>query len=216
MKILLLLLLLGALFTACNSTNVDVHESTSFHALEQIAIPFREHGYSELPSKIITTQRDLDRLIAVVKRQANWNNKPSFLKAIKLEHIDFSKWNLLLYRLTEGSGSVGLDEQVKQSDKHNVTIHIKRTVPQMGTADMAYYMLAYKIDKDVSMVNFEGGQHNEHIRNKKADLVIAENCVAWYDGCNDCARINEEDTVCTELACLVYRPQDFRCTKWED
>jgi len=215
MKTLITLLLLSTLFTACNSTKPDVTDNTTSEVLERIAIPFREHGYSELPSKIISSQEDLDRFLEVVKRQPHWNNKPAFLKALEAEKIDFSKWNLLLYRMTEGSGSVGLDVQVKQADMYDVIIHIKRTVPQVGTSDMAYYMLAYKVDKLVDIVNFEGGKHAVRVRNKKADLLVPDNCIAWFDGCNECARL-ENGVSCTEMACLVYRPQDFKCTKWEE
>jgi len=215
MKTFITLLLLSTLFTACNSTKPDVTDNTTSEVLERIAIPFREHGYSELPSKIIGSQEDLDRFLQVVKREPHWNNKPAFLKVLEAEKIDFSKWNLLLYRMTEGSGSVGLDVQVKQADMYDVIINIKRTVPQMGTSDMAYYMLAYKVDKLVDMVNFEGGKHAVRIRNKKADLLVPDNCIAWFDGCNSCGKADEA-TVCTEMACLVDRPQDFRCTKWEE
>jgi len=210
------LLLLGTLFTACNSTTPDVKDGISSDVLERIAIPFREHGYSELPSKIIDSQAALDRFLQMVKKQANWNHKLAFLTALEAEKIDFSKWNLLLYRMTEGSGSVGLDVQTKQADKYDVIINIKRTVPQMGTADMAYYMLVYKVDKSVYRVNFEGGkQSSVRIRNKKADLLVPDNCIAWFDGCNNCSKADEA-IVCTAMACLVYRPQDFKCTKWEE
>ncbi len=215
MKTLMTLLLLGTLFTACNSTKLDVTDNTTSEVLERIAIPFREHGYSELPSKIIGSQEDLDRFLQVVKRQPHWNNKPAFLKTLEAEKIDFSNWNLLLYRMTEGSGSVEIDVKVKQADMYDVIINIKRTVPQMGTSDMAYYMLVYKVDKLVYMVNFEGGKHKVRIRNKKADLLVPDNCVVWFDGCNNCGRL-EKGVACTEMACLVYRPQDFRCTKWEE
>ena len=215
MKILMTLLLFSTFFTACNTETPKVKDNTSSEVLERIAIPFREHGYSELASKIISSQEGLDRFLQRVKRQANWNNKPAFIKVLRAKKVDFSKWNLLLYRMTEGSGSVGLDVQIKQANRNDIIINIHRTVPQMGTADMAYYMLAYKVDKLVHRVNFEGGKHTVRIRNKKADMLVPDNCVAWFDGCNRCAKRDGGRAVCTMMACLVYRPQDFRCTKWE-
>lgn len=47
-------------------------------------------------------------------------------------------------------------------------------------------------------------------------MIVPQNCIAWFDGCNTCGKVeNYGDVACTMMACLVYRPQDFRCTKWE-
>jgi hypothetical protein len=44
-----------------------------------------------------------------------------------------------------------------------------------------------------------------------ATAEIPENCVSWFDGCNNCQVENGEITACTEMACEEY--SEPRCTE---
>ena len=45
-------------------------------------------------------------------------------------------------------------------------------------------------------------------------LIVEKNCIAWYDGCNNCSKIDNNQTSCTEIGCSVY--DEYKCTKWKD
>ena len=53
------------------------------------------------------------------------------------------------------------------------------------------------------------------VENKSSDILVPQNCQAWFDGCNSCAKDEDGLEVSTELYCIVYRAQDFRCTTWK-
>lgn len=204
--------------TGCNPVYPDMNETVSLKGIVRVPIPFREHGYSELVSKIIVSKQGLDKFLEHVKRQSAWNNKLAFLKTFEYEKIDFSRSNLVFYRLSESSGSIGLEIVSASVEGSHADIQITRSpIPDgmAGTADMAYYMLAYIVDKSVKILNIQIGNQEIKISNKKSDMIVPENCMAWFDGCNNCMKTMNNTGVCTEIACLVYRPQDFRCTKWE-
>ena len=131
--------------------------------------------------------------------------------------IDFGSENILFYRITEGSGSTHLSvgEAIFSSSMDEVSIDIKRDVPEVGTDDMAYYALAYIVDKSIKKVTFDDKRQKVVIENKSSNMVVPQNCNAWFDGCNSCAKDTDGLEVCTQRYCLVYRPQDFRCTEWK-
>lgn len=185
--------------------------------IEKMDISFREHGYAQFPSKVITSQDGLDRFLNQVTNDDNWNSKEEFLNQLDGIEIDFSSENILFYRMTEGSGSVQLSiqEPTLSPSENEILIEIKRDVPEIGTDDMAYYTLAYRVDKRIKKITFDNGTQEVIIENKSSDMVIPQNCQAWFDGCNSCGRDGDGLEVCTQMYCLVYRPQDFRCTAWE-
>lgn len=214
MKKLLLLLSLGILFISCSSNSPDIKEETpTVTVIKPIEIPFREHGYSEFPSKLITTQESLDTFLAQVGNVNAWNSKTDFLEKIQNENIDFTKYNLLFYRITETSGSVTVDvkNDAMRLVNNEVIITIAKSEPSMGTTDMAYYAVAYRVSKSLKSVVFDDGKQKVVIGNEKSDMIVPKNCQAWSDGCNNCLRGGG----CTKRACLVYRPQNFKCTKWD-
>ena len=185
--------------------------------LNRIDIPFREIGYEQFPSKVIASQDEMDRFINQIKNSTNWNDKEPFLNQIYGADVDFNSENILFYRMTEGSGSISLSagEPILSQSKDEVLIDIKRDVPKIGTADMAYYALVYIVDKGIKRVTFDDKKQKVVIENKSSDMVVPLNCKAWFDGCNSCAKDSDGLEVCTQRYCLVYRPQDFRCTEWK-
>lgn len=215
-----LFIIIGTIFISCSS---DSEKDTTTKTptainIKNITIPFQEYGYSQQPSKLISSQTEFDKFITQIGNGDSWSQKTEVLTKLQDENIDFKTHNLLFYRMTEGSSAIKL---VVQHDKmtinnNQINIPIERTIPEIGTADMAYYALAYAVNKNIETITFDGNIQKVIIENKTSDMIVPKNCMAWNDGCNDCGRIGNGDSVaCTEIACLVYRPQDFRCTKWE-
>ncbi|RUM70178.1 MAG: hypothetical protein DSZ07_03000 [Sulfurovum sp.] len=220
MKKLLLLITLITLFISCASDSKNINNSISTQkSIKNIPIPFREHGYSQHASQLIVSKKAFDSFIMQIGNGDNWNKKTEVLEALQNANIDFKKNNLLFYRITRGSGSIKLDVDNSNIILNNneITINIKESTPSVGTADMAYYALAYKVNKTIKTITFDNKKQKVIIENKESDMVVPKNCKAWSDGCNNCHKIGDDDKgACTKRACLVYRPQDFRCTAWEE
>jgi len=220
MKKLLLLITLTILFISCASDSKNINNSISTqNSIKNIPIPLREHGYSQHASKVIISKKAFDIFITEIGNSDNWNKKTEVLEALQNANIDFKKNNLLFYRITKGSGSIHID--VNNSNiilnNNHITINIKETTPSVGTADMAYYALAYEVNKTIETVTFDNKKQKVIVENKESDMVVPKNCKAWSDGCNNCHKIGDDDKgACTKRACLVYRPQDFRCTAWSE
>ncbi len=217
MKKILLLLSLSLLFIACSGDTQNINKETSSSAplslIKPIAIPFRAFVYSQYPSKVLSTQAELDKFLTQVSNESSWNNKTDFLAKIQDENIDFKTYNLLFYRMSEPSGSnkLNVKNDKIQLKNNEVTIVIERDIPKIVTSDIAYYALAYRVSKSLKSLVFDNGVQKVVVENKKSDMVIPSNCQAWYDGCNNCVKGGG----CTKMACFAYRPQDFRCTKWK-
>jgi len=207
MKKLLIFLVLGTLFVACTTP-----------IIERLDTPFREHGYNNYASKVITSQSDFDRFLTQVANDSDWNNKVDFLDVLQDRNIDFNTHNLLFYRLTETSGSVKLTIHAPSIVAYKkVYIKIDKNAPEggIGTADMAYYALSYEVSKNVETITFDDGGQNVIVENKQSDMMVPKNCLAWFDGCNNCSKMENNQVVCTKKYCIVHRPEDFRCTKWK-
>jgi len=123
--------------------------------ISKITIPVREDGYKNFKTQVIKTKNELDNFIADVKEQNSWSKKENFLQSLLLKELNFSEYNLLLYRITEPSGSTVLAVDAPKGDSKNITIKIGRDKPKIGTDDMAYYTLAYKVTKTVHTVTFD-------------------------------------------------------------
>jgi len=187
----------------------------------KIPIPVREEGYSNFDTQVLSTQNQFDNFMAKVNEQKSWNQKENFIDSLTLHPIDFKRYNLLLYRITENSGSTVLSVHVPKGDNRQITIKIGHDKPEIGTADVAYYALAYRVAKSVQEITFDNGLKKHIIKNKSLKLEAQKEhdvpaaCLAWYDGCNTCRRVGDaSDVVCTERYC-VHR-DEFKCTKWQD
>jgi len=186
--------------------------------IARIAIPVREQGYSNFDTTLISSQKEFNKFIEKIKLQKNWNNQDNFLNALKLKKIDFTKYNFLLYRITEASGSTVLLVDKPMGDEKSIIIKIGRNSKELGTKEMAYYALGYKISKSISKITFDRGVKKEVIKNSSSQTnsTIPKNCLEWFDGCNSCSRTGtpEAPPSCTEKSCLKYEP--FNCTKWKE
>ena len=168
---LILLLFILSISTACSGTPDNNQMQTKSglvpdSKMSSIAIPIREHGYSRLqdPEKVfekttytlIRNIQELNGFLKIIEPQTAWNgdSKQLFSAALKNADINFESENIFIYYHNEGSGSVRVTLSDPVWENGNAVCNIKRKVPDMGTADMAYYAYAYKINKDIPEVIF--------------------------------------------------------------
>lgn len=219
-----LLLTFTLFFTACTEKHMVIIDSKpapkelSIKTISKVTIPVREHGYKNFKTQVIKTKNELDDFIADIKGQTGWSKKDNFLQSLLLKEINFTEYNLLLYRITESSGSTVLAVDAPKGDQQNITVKIGRDRPNVGTDDMAYYTLAYKIIKTVNTITFDNGIKKDVIENSTSQSNInrdniPKDCLKWFDGCNNCGRVGYGIPACTELSCTTYK--EFKCTKWK-
>ena len=210
------------LFTACNSSSSIVISQVPAKKLSQdtiarLPIPFRANGYSKIKTKLYTTKSDFTTFINKVETEKFWNKeeKKNFIDSLQINPIDFTKYNLLIYTMKESSGSTKLTIDPPKGDNAHIEIAINRETKEASTTDMAYYALAYKVKKSVIDITFDNGVKKEIILNNNIQLgsdgKVPKECLAWYDGCNECSR-KGNDVVCTERYCVHH--DKFKCTKW--
>ena len=216
------------LFTACNpSSSILISQPPAKKVLSQdtivrLPIPFKESGYTHITTKLYTSEKDFTTFLEKVKQAKYWQEKEktNFISSLKINPIDFTKYNLIIYIMAEGSSANKLTIDPPKGDNAHVEININRETAKEGyasTADMAYYALAYKIKKSVIDITFDNGLKKEIILNNNIQLgsnvKVPKGCIAWYDGCNDCGR-RGNDVVCTKRYCVHH--DKFKCTKWRN
>ena len=169
-------LFIALFFTACLSTSsillpqTQVPKTLDKSSILKIAIPVREQGYSNFDTQVLSTQNDLNNFISTIKKQKNWNKQENFINSLTLFPIDFKKYNLLLYRMTETSSSTVLAVDVPKGTAQNILIEIGRDKPNVTTTDMAYYALAYKVAKSVKDITFDNGVKKHVIKNRALNI----------------------------------------------
>ena len=220
---LLLTSTLLLLFTSCVENHIlldtgkPLPKALSTKVIAKIAIPVRENGYSNFTTQVIKSKKEFNTFIEKVKLQKGWDKKENFLESLRLKEIDFNQYSLLLYRITESSGSTVLAVDAPKGVGSQVFIKIGRDKPNVGTTDMAYYTLAYKVAKSIQNITFDNGIKKDVIKIGSGSTSIAQDvpadCMEWFDGCNNCGRVGDGTPVCTERACPSY--QAFKCTKWK-
>ena len=218
---LTLILLISLFLNSCTKEHIVIHtiekkplKELNIETISKIAIPVREEGYRNFETTLITSQKELNRLLSKIKLQKNWQNKENFLNALELTKIDFTKYNFLIYRITEASDSEVLLVQKPIGDETTVTIKIGKNSEKMKREKMAYYALGYKVSKSISKIIFDNGVKKEIIKNSASTTksTIPKNCVEWFDGCNSCQKDSDGVPNCTERFCKESQP--FKCTKW--
>ncbi len=130
---------------------------TTENTILRVTIPFREHGYSNFETSVIHSQAEFNEFISDVNEQSAWNNKADFLQQIQLPVINYDTENLILFRITEPSGSIILTPQAPVVENNKIIVVINRQVPEIGTSDIANYALAYKVDKTITEILFKNG-----------------------------------------------------------
>ena len=119
-----------------------------------IEIPKREHGYQNLEVNVIRSPGEFDLFLQRVMSQRAWNDKDTFISVLQNENVDFENDNIVLFPHCERSGSIKVTPRKPTWEDGEVVIIIDRDVPDVGTADMAYYAFAYKVRKSIKTVVF--------------------------------------------------------------
>ncbi len=206
-------------FSGCNGDgNISQLQLAPDNRIEQINIPFYEHGYNNFSTQVIESVGDLDAFQQQVNMQEGWNNnRAEFLLELNKNSAKLTQYNILLFRLTAPSGSITFTPQPPVLDNEgNLVIDIHHDVPEGGTADMAYYALAYLVNKSVSQVNFLIGERKEIIANDKKLAFFPLNCASYYDGCNWCSHSEPPGGIrCTERFCSIDNYGEAKCERWE-
>ncbi|HEY7773446.1 MAG TPA: hypothetical protein VIC26_09695 [Marinagarivorans sp.] len=182
--------------------------------VQEIDTPFREHGYSNFNTVILGSQNELDNFTKTQLGEDSWNDKQSFVSSLLDANTDFDEYNLLIYRLTETSGSNEVQLLAPSVEGGIATILVSRSVPEVGTADMAYYAAAYQVHKSLQEIRFEGGKHDEFFGNTPGENVAPLNCTAWFDGCNTCSRDEGGLVTCTLKFCQQH--EALKCNTWAE
>ena len=130
-----------------------------------IPIHIRDNGYNNFSTKIFNSKSELNRFLDTINAQSGWNKKNNFFYTLKKQEIDFGRDKLLIYRFSEPSSSIVLATDVPTEIDQHITVKIgKKKNSDMMTTDMAYYALAYTINKQTKDVTFDDGEHNETIQ----------------------------------------------------
>ena len=130
-----------------------------------IPIHIRDNGYSNFSTKVFVTQSELNHFLGTINTQSGWNKKNNFVYTLKKQEIDFSRDKLLIYRFSEPSSAIVLATDVPTETNQHITVKIgKKKSSEMATTDMAYYALAYTINKLTKDVTFDDGEENETIQ----------------------------------------------------
>ncbi len=212
------------LFMGCTPKSTIVLSETlpkepiSTSTIQKIPIPVRDIGYKQLKSKLFTTQKEFDNLLKKIELQKNWKHKKNFIDSLTLLPIDFTNYNLLLYRLSKKSDATVLAVDAPKGTKKHIIIEIGEDNIETNTTKTAYYALAYKVAKSVKEITFNNGSKKEIIQNIDSNYnkkqEVPEECLEWYDGCNNCGKVGpDNDIVCTERYCIHH--DKFKCTKWK-
>ena len=188
------------IFSACSNINLKLPWNSSSDLVSRISAPIKDSSYLRLSNRVITSQNEYN---AFISRTA---------VKIKEANINFGKSNLIVYRHMENSGSTLIKPKPPVVSDTNATITIERIVAKVGTADMVFYGLFYKVDKKIKRITFRSSQGDIVILNAK-DSSIPRECIAWFDGCNHCMRGTNGRVMCTKKYCK--NKGDFRCVKWE-
>jgi len=220
----ILLSVVSLLFISCSQDRIVLKtigekppKELNIKTISKVPIPVKEDGYKNFSTMVITSQKQFNKFISKIKSEKGWKKKENFLESLKLEKTDFSKQNLLIYRIDEASNADVLVVDTPKGDKNKITIKFQVDSDRNNTTNIAHYAIAYKLSKSVSKIIFDNGVKKDIIKNtaSEANSNIPESCIRWFDGCNSCSRVGTEGTpVCTQKSCDTYK--EFKCTKWKE
>lgn len=213
------------LFASCTKEHIVIKtigqkplKELNIKIISRLTIPVVEEGYKNFSTTLITSQKRFNSFLSKIKSQKGWSKKENFLKSLDLQKIDFTHYNLLLYRIDKVSTADVLLVGLPKGDKKTITIKIGIDESNATQKSISNYAIAYKISKSISKIRFKHGVEEDIIKNSSSEKnsKIPESCIEWFDGCNSCSRGVDNDTPpsCTELSCKTYK--EFKCTKWRD
>lgn len=157
------------LFLGCNqSRTINVREKEPQNITSQnivnVPIHISDNGYRHFSTKIFNTQDELNDFLHTINGQKGWNKKKNFLYTMKKQEIDFKKDTLLIYRFSEPVNSIVIATKVPTEIKREITVKVgKKKTSSTTNSDMAYYGLAYIINKNTKSVIFDDGEKKKSI-----------------------------------------------------
>ncbi|SMC09042.1 serpin family protein [Nitratiruptor tergarcus] len=125
-------------------------------------------NYTLLPNSISFSQGFIKYL--GLKRNHEYRNLPKFQVFTHYQEakdagfdypIDFTSYKLLLYKIVQTSGSNRIIFKDPQFFGGVIKIPVKIIRPEIGTADMAYYIAAFAVSKDTQKVVFDYGNRED-------------------------------------------------------
>ena len=169
--LLLLISLLASNFSCISSSYLGIGGDWNPSALNaaevsRLSLPERSGEYDNFESTVISSQTELydfmfskDYMEAALSSSGppdieSWNLNTWLLQYVDEWQIDFSTHNLILYRYTESSGSIGVTISKPHIEDDAITINVYRVLPGAGTDDMAYYCYAFKVSEQFTSVTF--------------------------------------------------------------
>lgn len=157
MKNVVVLILIGLLLISCKGrTKGDTHDVKSgTFSIKRVAVPFRDHGYSNLSTAVLTSETARKELLNSIEVQSGWEMKEPFTATLAECAVNFERENIVLFVHSESSGSNRLEVSEPVLKAQSCYVRVERTVPEIGTMDMAYYSLVYIVDKTVSSMGFD-------------------------------------------------------------
>ena len=173
MRKVLLTVTIALLFIGCTKTieTVTVIEvqpkSKISNKIWKLPIYFEDKGYKNLKTQIITNKVMLNKFIAKIKQQKNWERKDNFLEIIEKSKIDFNTENLIIYPFSENKSVVVVAVDTPTSEDNHIIIKIGKNKTKEINNKIIYYALAYKIKKSAKDIIFDDGKEKITITNSQ-------------------------------------------------
>ena len=114
-----------------------------------LAIPPRAGGYNLFKTTIVINEQELREFVGDLKQDKFGNRTGNLVSVLEAAEIDFESELLVLLRHTERSGSNRVSLATPEKRESQLECHIIRKVPEVGTADMAYYCFALVVPKGI-------------------------------------------------------------------
>jgi len=156
-----------------NSTERNSSKPAISTDITRLELPFKAQVYNQLTTTLITSQAELEQLITTLTSQRYELDKQEQFAQLEKVAIDFSKENLLIYQMSESSGSIALNVKAPTLKGDAAFVSITRHVPEMGTTDMAYYALFYRLSHTIKTITFTEGNVTTTLRNAKPAICPA-------------------------------------------
>ena len=112
---------------------------------------------------LISNEQQLSDFAMSTEQQGGWNDRETFLQKLTSEPMDFQESRFVLYRMTEGSISVGLTPQIPYVEDSTLHLSIARSVPGGQLSQSAFYVLVYKVNKSIDKIRIDNGKTIETV-----------------------------------------------------
>ena len=204
------ILFFSLLLLGCSVPPVDLFRGSG--TVAQLAVPSVDSGYTNLRTRLISSQQEYKAFLAAVDTQKGWEHKIEFGMTIAKAHLDFRQENLLIYKHPSVRGAKRVRAKILANADSNTTIRVEEE--RVALPPRSAQAFFYKVSKKIPKVIIKSKKRVLTIKNStKHRAVVPKECIAWFDGCNHCIRSNNGRPLCTKRYCKKKDP--FRCIKWQ-